>query len=180
MNAIKRAKLITVCSILLLKVSANVVHAEVLEKSGNGFIIQSSAQVKKTPAEAWQQFLNIADWWDADHSWFGDAKNFSIAAKVGGCFCEVDGERQVEHMRVSFVDPNNEIRLLGGLGPLQMMAVHGAMSWKFVTLPSGGTEIVQRYSVSGYMKGGLDQLAGVVDAVQTSQLQRLQASLSAE
>ena len=153
-------------------------NAEVLDAANNGFVIESKATVESSPEQSYQQFMRINEWWDGDHSWFGSADNFSISNKVGGCFCEIDGDRQVEHMRVSFVDPNKEVRLLGGLGPLQMMGVHGAMSWKFVALESGGTEIVHRYAVSGFLNGGLDKLAPVVDAVQTSQLKRLQSRLS--
>ena len=45
-------------------------------------------------------------------------------------------------MRVSFVDPGVEVRMLGGLGPLQMMGLHGAMSWRFEPRQDGGTVLV--------------------------------------
>ena len=151
--------------------------AEVIDKASNGFVMKSSVSVTQSPQQAYQQFLRIDEWWDPDHSWFGDAKNFTITAQAGGCFCEADGERQVEHMRVVYVEPNKELRMLGGLGPLQMMGVHGAMSWKFDAREEGGTTITHTYTVSGYVKDGLDQLAEVVDKVQTSQLMRLQKKL---
>ena len=153
-------------------------NAAVLNSSINGFVIESRVKVDSVPERSYQQFLRINEWWDAEHSWFGSADNFSILPQVGGCFCEIDGERQVEHMRILFIEPNKEIRMLGGLGPLQMMGVHGAMSWKFLPMKNGGTEIVQRYAVTGYLDGGLDKLAEVVDRVQTSQLLRLSNKLS--
>lgn len=153
--------------------------AEVLEQADNGFVIEMSAEVEASPKQAYQQFVRIGEWWDGSHSWFGKAKNFSLEPVAGGCFCEIEGARQVQHMRVSFVDPNKEVRLLGGLGPLQMMAVHGAMSWRFEATELG-TKITQRYTVSGYAKDGLGQLASVVDQVQTSQLQRLVSRLNAK
>ena len=164
--------------LLLVFGGSTVSNAAVLNSSTNGFVIESSVKVDSAPKRSYQQFLRINEWWDAEHSWFGSADNFSISAQVGGCFCEIDGERQVEHMRVAYIEPNEEIRLLGGLGPLQMMGVHGAMTWKFLPLNNGGTEIVHRYAVSGYLDSGLDKLAEVVDRVQTSQLQRLSDRLS--
>ena len=81
-------------------------------------------------------------------------------------------------MVVSYVEPNKEVRMLGGLGPLQMMAVNGAMSWSFKDLENGKTLITHRYIVTGYYDEGLDKLAPVVDAVQTGQVKRLVESLS--
>ena len=152
--------------------------AAVLDKAASGFVIEISVVVDSTPESAYAQFLRINEWWDGEHSWFGKAENFTLDARAGGCFCEVEGERQVQHMTVSFVEPNKEVRMLGGLGPLQMMGVHGAMSWKFDSLENGQTRIMHRYSVSGYVKGGLDQLADIVDQVQTSQVQRLKDKLN--
>ena len=72
-----------------------------------------------------------------------------------------------------FVDPNNEIKLIGGLGPLQMMGVQGGMSWKFEKTEDNKTKIIHHYQVSGYMKDGLDKLSKAVDFVQTTQVERL-------
>lgn len=36
--------------------------------------------------------------------------------RVGGCFCEINGDQQAWHMAVSFVDPGKTLRLTGGLG----------------------------------------------------------------
>jgi len=148
-------------------------NSEVLDKSASGFTIESSVAVDRPIEEAYQQFLNVGEWWDGDHSWFGSATNFYIEPQVGGCFCEVDGDRQAQHMVVSFIEPNQEVRMLGGLGPLQMMGVNGAMSWSFAMDENGLTTITHRYTVSGYYKDGLDKLAPIVDAVQTGQLMRL-------
>lgn len=172
--------IIKVISVLLMLLvgSNSMLYAAVLNSAANGFVIESKVTVDAGSEQSYRQFVKINEWWDGEHSWFGSADNFSISTRVGGCFCEMDGDRQVEHMRVSYVEPNKEIRLVGGLGPLQMMGVHGAMSWTFQTLSNGGTEIVHRYAVSGYFEGGLDKLAGIVDRVQTSQLHRLRDKLS--
>ncbi len=172
---LSRRLLATICGLLL----STCIKAEVLESGAGGFVIETSAEVSKSPAEAYVQFLRIHEWWDGDHSWFGSADNFRLEPVVGGCFCEISGDKQAQHMRVSYIDPTREIRLLGGLGPLQMMGVHGAMSWKFEETESGA-RIIHRYAVSGFARDGLDKLAPVVDAVQSSQLKRLVAKLDGE
>ena len=155
------------------------VNADVIDSGTNGFIIESSRQVNASPEQAYQQFLAVNQWWDGSHSWFGSAENFSIEARAGGCFCELKGQQQVEHMRVSFVNPNKEIRMLGGLGPLQAMGVSGAMTWTFIQSEQG-SKVTHRYVVSGYYPDGLDKLASIVDQVQTGQLERLAALLNAQ
>jgi hypothetical protein len=77
------------------------------------------------------------------------------------------------HMTVSFVNPNKEIRMLRGLGPLQMMAVQGAMSWAFEEMSDGSTRVRHRYTMLGNAGQKLDQLAPIVDQVQAGQLDRL-------
>jgi len=80
----------------------------------------------------------------------------------------------VRHMQVVFADPGKQLRLSGGLGPLQAMGVAGSMS--FVLIAQGeGTRLMYRYEVGGYTTGGLAALAGPVDQVQLGQLNRLKA-----
>ena len=43
----------------------------------------------------------------------------------------MSGARSAEHMRIGFVDPGVQLRMLGGLGPLQGMGLHGALDWMF-------------------------------------------------
>ena len=164
---------------VLALVVAATARADVLESGANGFVIEIAADVSVSQAEAYVQFTRVNEWWDGDHSWFGSADNFYLEPRIGGCFCEMHADKQAQHMRVSFVEPTREIRLLGGLGPLQMMGVHGAMSWRFDEI-EGGTRIVHRYAVSGFSKDGLDKLAPIVDAVQTGQVKRLAARLNGE
>lgn len=172
----KLKTILALCSAILFLTSA---RAEVLESAANGFVLEISVEVPSTPEQSYAQFLRIGEWWDGEHSWFGKAENFSLEPHVGGCFCEIDGDREAQHMRVSFVQPNKEMRLLGGLGPLQMMSVHGAMSWQFVATETG-TKIIHRYTVSGYSRDGLDKLAAVVDQVQSIQVNRLATKLNGQ
>ncbi|MEM7360633.1 MAG: SRPBCC domain-containing protein [Pseudomonadota bacterium] len=159
--------------ILSAMVVSGTVHSEVLDKSAGGFVIEIKGEVEQSVEESYQQFLRVSEWWDGDHSWFGSANNFYIEPRVGGCFCEIEGDKQAHHMMVSFIEPNKEVRMLGGLGPLQMMGVNGAMSWQFDEAGDGLTLITHRYTVTGYHKDGLDKLAPIVDQVQSGQVQRL-------
>ena len=108
----------------------------------------------------------------------GDSKNLSLDATAGGCFCETlpDGG-SVEHLRVVYVEPGKTLRLRGALGPLQSMAVAGAMTFSFeASGPSDDvTQITLTYTVGGYYPGGLDILAEAVDGVLRGQLERLAA-----
>ena len=166
--------------------------AEVTSKGDNGFNLTIIGEAPVPVSEAYEQFINVADWWLASHTWFGDAAGLSINPRAGGCFCEKSTARpegesaggEVLHMLVTFVKPphqgNAEIRMVGGLGPLQMAGLHGGMSWSFRTLDTGHTQITQTYNVTGYMEGGTSQLAEVVDRVQTSQLDALIRRLSSK
>jgi hypothetical protein len=158
--------------ILLLSLPA-ITHSEVLSHSENGFSIQIQAEVSVSTEQAYQQFIQVNEWWDKSHTWFGDSKGLSIKAKVGGCFCEKNGKRQALHMTVSYVDPNHEIRMIGGLGPLQAMGIHGGMVWKFEPIDKHHSKIIHTYNVTGYSKDGLDSLASIVDQVQTIQVNHL-------
>lgn len=163
----------------LLFIAASASRADVLNQGPGGFNLRITAEVPVEPATAYQQFIRVGEWWVASHSWFGKSENFSIDPQAGGCFCEKNGDQEVLHMLVTFVNPGSEVRMTGGLGPLQLMGLHGGMSWKFEPIDQG-TRIVQIYNVSGYAPGGLESLAPVVDAVQTQQLNALVQRLTGE
>ena len=116
----------------------------------------------------------VGRWWDPNHSYSGDAANFSIDTRPGGCFCERLKEGSVAHMTVVAVQRDTLLRLLGGLGPLQPMAVSGSMTFSLGDADGGATRLHYTYAVGGYSPDGLDKLAVPVDQVQLGQLQRLQ------
>jgi len=153
-------------------------EAKVISSGQNGFHIQIERTVKASQKVAYQQFLKIAEWWDADHTYFGKASNLSLQTRAGGCFCEINGDNQVLHMLVTYVEPNREVRMVGGLGPLQMMGIHGGMSWKFEAIDNNQTKIIHSYQVTGYSKDGLDKLAAIVDQVQQVQVDSLISKFS--
>ncbi len=152
--------------------------AEVRYATDNGFFLEVTRDVTASPEASYAQFVRVGEWWNSDHTWFGDAANLSISPEAGGCFCEKAGDRSAFHMLVTYVDPGKAMHLVGGLGPLQGLGLHGAMAWKFEGLDDGGTRIVHSYRVTGYYPEGLQDLAKVVDQVQTGQVEALQARLS--
>lgn len=163
--------------LLLLALAVNV-NADVVSSGLNGFEINIERTAAVNAQTAYEQFLDAGEWWNADHTWFGDAAGLYIEPKVGGCFCEKTADKQALHMTVSYIDPGKEVRMIGGLGPLQMMGVHGGMSWRFVAVGEKQTKIIQHYQVTGFAKDGLAGLAPIVDQVQTNQHERLVSLLN--
>jgi uncharacterized protein YndB with AHSA1/START domain len=146
------------------------VHAEVKDASASGFTIENSAVVPVDASTAWQALVGSVDsWWPKDHTWWGRASRLSIDARAGGCFCEVIGDRQAQHMQVVFADPQRLLRMIGGLGPLQGMGLSGALEWR-LTAVDGGTRITLWYRAGGYAPDDLGKLAHAVDSVQALQL----------
>lgn len=152
---------------LLLPVFAT---AEVTYSAPAGFELKIEALVMGTPTTAYNQFLEVGEWWNAEHTWFGRAQGLSIEPEAGGCFCEHSGEKSALHMIVSHVDPGKAVHMVGGLGPLQGLGLHGAMSWTFEAAGEGVTRVTHVYRVTGYHPDGLEPLAPVVDYVQGLQV----------
>ncbi len=143
--------------------------------SDTGFTATNSASVSVSPAAVWAALIDPAQYWNPDHSWFGEASGFSLDPVAGGCFCETnDSGGSVEHMRVVMVQPNQMLRLTGALGPLQSEGLAGALTWQLEE-SEGGTRITQTYSVGGHMQFDRETLAPVVDGVVREQLDRLAA-----
>ncbi len=149
-------------------------RAEILDSTPAGFTVKTVAEVQAPAARVYQALIDrIGSWWDASHSYSGNAANLSIDARPGGCFCERLPAGGVQHMTVIYADPGKLLRMTGGLGPLQDLAVTGVMSWK-LTESSGRTTIELTYKVAGYAPGGgTGAFATPVDNVLTGQLKRL-------
>jgi len=151
--------------------------ADVKTATPAGFELESRVVVRASPAEAYAMLGRIGDWWNPAHSYSGKGANLSLEPKAGGCFCErLDGGGSVEHMRVVFAQPGAMLRLQGGLGPLQTEGATGTLSWSLKPV-ADGTEIVQTYVYGGFVRGGADKLAPLVDKVLAEQLGRLRAAL---
>jgi uncharacterized protein YndB with AHSA1/START domain len=169
-------------NMVLLAFSAALVapaQAEVKSATPAGFEIESKAVVGATPAETYAALGRIGEWWNSAHTYSGDAANMTLEAKAGGCFCEtiVDGGGSIEHGRVIYAQPGETLRIQGALGPLQSEAVVGTLTWQLEPV-DGGTEVTQSYVVSGYVRGGADKFAPIVDQVMGQQLAGLTRRLA--
>lgn len=176
MRPIVRSRVPLAAFIAFVAVSA---QAALVETTASGFAVRHEATLAAPPEAAYRAFLDVARWWNPDHTFSGSAANLSIDPRPGGCFCEklADGGG-VEHLRVVYVAPGRMLRLSGGLGPLQGSGLAGSMTWQFAEAP-GGTRLVMTYNVGGYMQGGFDKLAPAVDRVLGEQVQRLNAAVDA-
>jgi hypothetical protein len=154
--------------------AATLTPAEVADASANGFTVKISLNVQASPNDVYGKLVrNVGDWWDSSHTFSGNSHNLTIDEKPGGCFCEKlpDGGG-VRHMEVAYFSAGKQLVLLGGLGPLQSLAVTGSMTIKFSPSDSG-TKLEMVYTVVGYLPGGMNTLAAPVDSVLTGLLTRL-------
>ena len=146
-------------------IAAAPASAEVVKVEGSTFIVEHKLNVAAAPDAVWRSLGEPARWWSKAHSWSGDAANFSMQMRPGGCFCEaLPGGGGAEHARVVYVAPNKLLRLSGALGPLQQGAAIGTLSFE-IAVEGQGTALLVRYVVNGYT--GLDaaKLALIVDGV---------------
>ena len=157
----------------LAALAAQPVGAEVTDAAPHGFTTVNEVVVEGTPAEAWTAAIAVGAWWSSAHTISGDARRMSIDPVTQGCFCESLGDTAgVVHLVVTSVMPTTMLRLTGGLGPLGLLGVDGNMTWDFEEV-DGGTRVRFTYAVGGYMKDGLEQMAGPVDYVLAEALGRL-------
>lgn len=140
----------------------------------NGFLVKFEVSVNAPAAKVYDALVGqIGSWWDPEHTYSGDAKNLSIEARPGGCFCEkLPNGGAIEHMRVIYVARDQVLRLSGALGPLQASGVAGSMTWKLIG-GSDNTRVQLSYSVGGFIDGGFEKVAPAVESVLREQFDRL-------
>jgi len=169
-----RANTVTVA--ILFALFAAPLRGEVIESTAVGFVVRNTATINAPPRKVYTALTDsVGAWWDPTHTFSHDARNLSLDAKPGGCFCErlPDGGG-VEHMRVVYASPDKLLRLNGAIGPLQEAALVGTMSWSLLQ-NGGGTAVELSYTVGGFRAGGFRDLPTVVDSVLRGQLARLKA-----
>jgi hypothetical protein len=171
MSACRRVSILALACLVFTGAGAT---ADVIDRSPSGFTVKTTLAVEATPQRIYQDLLNVGAWWDKDHTYSGNAKNMTLAAQPGGCFCEKFAGGAVEHGRVVNVSANKMIRIAAALGPLQELAAIGTMTWTIEPAKLGsGSTLTMTYAASGYAPGGLDTLADVVDTVLSRQVQLL-------
>lgn len=161
-------------------------QAELVEAPAGGFVSRHVTEVPATAADAWKAFIAPATWWSPEHTYSGDASALYMDAQATGCFCELlplpkdapEGTRRgsIEHLQIVYSDPGRQMRLKGGLGPLQAESVNGTLT---IGLRQQGdkTRIVWEYVVGGYFRADPEKLAPQVDKVLAEQFKRLATKL---
>ena len=147
-------------------------HAAVTDVAATGFEIEHTIHITAAAGAVYDSLIQPARWWSSEHSYSGNAANFSLEAKAGGCWCEKLESGSVAHMTVALAMPGKLLVLHGGLGPLIDQAMDGAMKWSLK--PAGAeTDLTVTYRISGYMKGGFGTMPKAVDGVLGEQIARL-------
>ena len=69
----------------------------------NGFLVKFEVSVNAPAAKVYDALVGqIGSWWNPEHTYSDDAKNLSIDARPGGCFCEkLPNGGGVEHLESS-------------------------------------------------------------------------------
>jgi len=161
---------------ILCAMLAAPVRGEVTESTAAGFSVRHTAAINAPPEKVYAALTDkVGSWWDPAHTFSHDARNLSVDAKPGGCFCErfADGGG-VQHMTVVYASPGKLLRLTGAIGPLQEAALAGTMTWN-LSPAAGGTSVELIYTVGGFRVGGFRDLPTVVDGVLRGQLARMKA-----
>ena len=139
-----------------------------------GFLVKFDVSVNAPVAKVYDALVGqVGSWWNPEHTYSHDAKNLSIDARPGGCFCEkLPNGGGVEHLRVVYVAPPEVLRLSGALGPLQGSGVAGSMTWK-LTGESDHTRVQALVQCRWIYAGGFEKIAPAVEAMLREQLDRL-------
>lgn len=148
--------------------------AETITADPAGFTVRTTRDIAAPPVRVHTALVeDVGRWWHPDHTFGGDASRLFIEPRAGGIFGEnLPGGGSVRHLDVLYVDPGRMLRLGGGLGPLQGMAVNGAMTFELQPVENG-TRLALTYTVGGWTPDGLENLAGPVDGVLAQQMDRL-------
>ena len=142
------------------------------EVSASGFLVTLRQEVKASPARIYEALGEVDKWWSPRHTWSGNAANLSLARQAGGCFCERWDTNSVEHGRVLYAARDSVLRLQGGLGPLQALAVDAVLTFA-IAEKEGKTILQLSYRVSGNDAAALQNFAAPVDGVLAEQFKRL-------
>jgi uncharacterized protein YndB with AHSA1/START domain len=147
-------------------------RAEVVSAGSHGFEVRHAVQVVIPQPAAFDAFAQLPAWWNKEHTYSGDSANLSLSLTPGGCFCErLPNGGGIEHMRVAYVVPGEQVVLTGSLGPLLYQATSGVMDVKVERI-AGGSRLTLVYRVAGFAAGGAETLAPLVDQVLGDQVAR--------
>ena len=151
---------------------ATTARAEVTEVADHGFRSLHTLQMNAPAKKVWDALLQPGRWWDPAHTYSGSARNLTLEARAGGCFCETLKNGQVQHLTVTHIRWPEQLTLTGGLGPLAAQGVAGAMVVTVKPSP-GGSTVTMSYAVGGWSAVPFQTLAPAVDGVLAGQMTRL-------
>ncbi len=151
--------------------------AGVKSVSEDQFTLQYQYELPITPTMAYARFVAVSHWWLSSHTFSGDAKNLRIKVEPnGGLFERSANGLMVEHLRLVYAQPHQQLRFKGGLGPLQSQPVSGVMTVTFEALEQG-TKMSIDYQVYGSAQFDYAQWAPIVDGVLQAQWQSYRSKL---
>lgn len=167
-------------AVAALAVSASPVVADVVDSSPAGFTLSKTVTINASVDTVWDTLRAPQRWWAKEHTWSGDANNLYLDGQATGCFCEkLPGRGSVAHARLIFVDKGKLLRMEGAFGPLQALAVTGVLTFELKPEGDKATKLTMTYAVGGYMPGGLDKIAPMVDQVLGQQVDGLKVASEA-
>jgi len=160
--------------------SAAPASADIVPANGAGFVLSDRLLVAAPPAKVWAVLVQPARWWAKSHTYSGSSANLTLDLRAGGCWCEklADGG-SAEHMRVVLLKPNDTLRLVGALGPLQQGAVTGTLTVE-LKADTNGTQLSYSYVAGGYLRPSLEAMAVPVQGVLSEQFAHLKAAAEAK
>ena len=161
---------------LLAAFAAGSAVAEVTVSGPDSFTLDYAVEVETTPEAAYASMADIGRWWEASHTYSGDAANLSLALAPGGCFCEALPGGGVQHGVVVLAWPEQMVRINAALGPLQDTDPAAVLTFSWSPAAEGGHTLTATYVVTG---PGMGALAAPVDQVMAAQFSRLVDHLSA-
>ena len=123
------SRLLRLIAILSIGGTCTNALAEVKTSSADGFFITFEGHVASSTAKTYADIVQIARWWDGEHTYSGKSANLSIKPEAGGCFCEKWKDGSVEHGEVLMAMPGKVLRIRTALGPLQERALNGILTF---------------------------------------------------
>lgn len=148
-------------------------RAELKSSASDGFQVQITKGISLKHDAAYQMFVDdFNQWYDAQHSYSGKAKNLSLNLKQRCMLETMPNGGFVRHMEIVFHQPGRILRMTGGLGPLQELGVTGALTVRFQPESDNSAQLVVSYNVSGRKSLQLDKIAPAVDQVLSGQFER--------
>jgi hypothetical protein len=124
-------------------------HAATSEVSPASFLVVLQQEVHARPDDVFSDIGKVEKWWNKDHSYSHDTANLSLQLTPGGCFCERWDGNAIVHATVIAVRKDTQVRLQGGLGPLQDLAVTGILT--FTMAPRGEGNVDRSIASAGFL-----------------------------